>query len=48
MMPELLLTAILIGSMGAAIMLAAVLCDIRGPKKRGTGAGTGTEWPKAA
>lgn len=48
MLPELLLTAVLVGSMGAVIILMAVLCDIRGPKKRETGADTETEWPKAA
>jgi len=48
MLPELLLAAVLIGSMGAVIMLAAVLRDIRGLKKRGSGADTETEWPKAA
>ena len=48
MSAELLLAAVLIGSLGAVIVLAAVLRDIRGPKKRGTGTDTETEWPKAA
>jgi hypothetical protein len=48
MLSELLLAAVMIGSLGAVIMLMAVLCDIRGPKKRETGTDTETEWPKAA
>ena len=48
MSSELLLAAVGIGLLGAAVMLAAVLGDIRGPKKQKAGEDRGTEWPKAA
>jgi hypothetical protein len=48
MSAELLLAAVGIGFLGAAIVLAAVLRDIRGSGKQKAGADSGTEWPKAA
>ena len=47
MSSELLLAAVGLGLLGAAVMLAAVLCDIRGPKKQ-DGRDAESNWPKAA
>jgi TRAP-type C4-dicarboxylate transport system permease small subunit len=44
---ELLLAAVISGSLGALVLLAALVSDIRGPKKRVSG-DTEAEWPKAA
>lgn len=48
MSSELLLAAVVIGSLGAVVVLAAVLGDIRVPKKRKADKDTESEQPRAA
>jgi hypothetical protein len=48
MSAELLLVAVVSGCLGAVIVMAAVLGDMRGHKKRADERDTEGEWPKVA